>query len=144
MNRKTVLYVGYGLTLAPKPFHTEVDILKVHLAGNFDVLQFLGMEGDDSLEMCQKIFNHDIHACVERCEAMLAICDHPSTGLGWEMSVAHRMGVPLLAVAHRDSKVTRFIRGVPSRNFAFVRYDSMFQIPEILRRHIVECQGVQG
>ena len=38
---------------------------------------------------------------------MLAICDYPSLGLGYEIATAvERQGIPVLAMAHKDSVIS--------------------------------------
>lgn len=73
------------------------------------------------------VFNWDIGHCVKDCDALIAICDYPSIGLGYELSEAARLKKPILALAHNDSRVTRLVHGASDvvPNFRFEHYDNL-------------------
>ena len=118
------IYVGCALTGAPAVFVGMVETLKVKIreAGH-EVARFVGLVNGTAVD----VYETDIHRCVAGCDVMIALCDLPSLGLGWEMSVAvehHKK--PTLALAHRDAQVSRLPIGAQcERNphYQFVRYD---------------------
>jgi len=62
----------------------------------------------------------------------LVECTHTSTGLGYELGTALAMNKPILAVAHKDAKVTRLVLGVTHRKYTFRRYDEMEDVVTIV------------
>lgn len=105
------LYVGCGLTDAPESFVQSVDAFKASLRGlGHEVFDFVGLVGGTAAD----VYNWDIGHCVKNCDAFIAICDYPSTGMGWELSVATNRKIPVLALAHEKTKVTRLVTGAAS------------------------------
>ena len=122
MNKKK-LYVGCAINnLSPeqrKKFFVDVSRLKDDLRAHFEVLDFV----TDPTATPRDIYRRDIRECVETADFMLAICDHASTGMGYEMATAiEYKGIPVLAVAHADSSVSKLIRGIDNRGFSFKQY----------------------
>ena len=76
------VYVGCSLTHAPKKFRDEVENFKNKLREICEVLDFYGLADKD---IPREVYEHDIHNCVGKCDLLLAICDFPSLGLGWEL-----------------------------------------------------------
>lgn len=121
------LYVGCSLTMAPEAFKAEVEAFKDALrAEGYEVFDFVGLVNGTP----EDVYRWDIGHCVEDCDVLIGICDEPSIGLGWEMGEAVRLGKPVLAVAHLDSKVTRLVLGAADvePNLRFERYENLNQI----------------
>jgi hypothetical protein len=113
------VYVACSLTHASEEFKQQVELLKDSLRKVCRVLCFLGISDDTA----HAIYEHDIHNCVYRSDLVVAITDFPSTGLGYEIGTqveARRM--PVLAVAHIDSKVTKLILDPQQPGYEFHRY----------------------
>jgi nucleoside 2-deoxyribosyltransferase len=129
------LYVGCGLTHASDEFKQKVAKLKERLKEipSIEVLEFLGTEKGTSAD----VYVHDIVNCVDECDIMLAICDEPSTGLGWEMCEQTKRGKPLLAFGHINSTVTRLVLDPPLENYKFFRYQNFDEILDIAGAAIV-------
>lgn len=132
---KKKLYIGCALSnLPPDKKHDFLNMIieiKKELFKSFEVLEFLGIDDLSGSEpfSSKEIYDWDIKNCVMKMDCMLAICDYPSLGLGYEMAIAvEKRGIPVLAVAHKDSNVTRLIRGIDHPNFHFVYYDSVDEI----------------
>ena len=130
------LYVGCAINNLPEDkkqeFLAMIDGLKNQLRKHFEVLDFLGT-ASSSLE---NIYTRDIIECVGQADLMVAICDHPSTGLGYEMATAIEVRkIPVLAMAHYQSNVSRLILGIhgSKKKFNFVRYHSFEQIPSLIK-----------
>lgn len=124
------IYVGCGLTHASEDFKQKVAELKNKLKTipKVQVLDFLGMvEGTP-----RDVYNHDIDNCVRKCDIMVAICDEPSTGLGFEMATQISRGKRLLAFGHRDSKITRLILDPGLPHYSFYRYETFEDIYRIV------------
>jgi len=133
--RKLRLYVGCALKCATKKFVERVLALKDELRAQFEILDFHGLrERADK----QNIYAFDMQQ-TGRCDAMLAICDEPSFGLGAEVKGVLSRGCRVIAVAHHDSVVSGFITDMPEIEplFSFHRYSSMEEIPEILARELL-------
>lgn len=133
MAKPVKVYVGCGLTHASEEFKQKVAELKekLKLIPGVQVLEFLGLVGGTPRD----VYIHDIDNCVRKCDIMIAICDEPSTGLGFEIAVQAGRGKPLLAFGHRDSKITRLILDPPLPNYSFYRYetfDGIYRIVEMI------------
>ena len=129
---KKKLYIGCSLTLLPpdkkKEFLQMVSDVKQGLRAHFDVVEFLGVD-DAATASPSEVYNYDIKNCVMKADCMLAVCDFPSIGLGYEMATAmEKRGIPVLAVAHKDSSVSRLIRGIDHKNFHFFFYNSVDEV----------------
>lgn len=125
------LYIGCAINNLPlaekEKFPAKIENIKSVLRNYFEVLDFLGTAAGSPRD----IYQQDIVECVEKADCMLAICDHPSTGLGYEMAMCiEKRGIPVVAMAHHDSSVSRLIIGIPSEKYHFIRYDSVEEIPE--------------
>jgi hypothetical protein len=120
---KVKVYVGCSLTHAPEEFRNNVEELKNKLKEVCQVLLFKGLSDD---HIPHDVYVHDIVNCVHECDILVAICDYPSIGLGWEMSVqAEKRGKPVLAVAHKDSKISMLILDPQLPGYEFRRYDNL-------------------
>jgi hypothetical protein len=139
---KKKLYVGCGLTLAPQEFKDQVELLKVELRKDWDVLDFLGLVAGTAAD----VYKRDIVENVGSCDAFVAIADEPSTGLGYELAIATELkGKPVLATAHVNSTVTRMLLGAAEvhPNLNFQTYEDMVaDLPQMIRTefaHILEA-----
>lgn len=128
------LYVGCSLTHAPEGFKQKVQELKEKLKKipSVSVLEFLGLTNGTAHD----VYVHDIINCVCECDIMVAICDEPSIGLGWEMAIQVGRGKPLLAFGHHDSKITRLILDPGFPNYQFHRYQAFDDIYEIVLKMV--------
>lgn len=132
---KKKLYVGCALSNLPsgkKDIFLEMIMeIKKKLKDSFEVIEFLGindLSGPKPFSP-KEIYDWDIKNCVMKMDCMLAICDYPTLGLGYEMAIAvEKRGIPVLAMAHKGSQVTRLIRGIDHKNFQFHYYNSVDEI----------------
>lgn len=136
------LYVGCGLTDAPKTFRDDVTRLKQTLRQDhsINVLDFLGLEAGTSMD----VYDWDINHCVSRCSGFLAILDHPSTGLGRELGVAIARWIPVIGAVHETSKISRLPKGdLRTHGFPLVEYEDMVrELPALVVRQFVELYKV--
>lgn len=128
---KKKLYVGCAINgLQPElkqRFLAEIAQMKDQFRKHFEVLDFLGT----AIGSPRDTYDQDITECVMKADCMLAICDHPSTGLGFEIAVAlFQRKIPVLAMAHESSSVSRLILGIHGHQFEFENYDYFGDIPE--------------
>ncbi len=126
MNKKKKLYIGCALMNLPEDKRSvllkNISELKAKLKTSFEVLEFLWGPGNNTPK---DVYQNDIINCVGNADCMLAICDYPSLGLGYEMATAvEKHGIPVLAVAHKDSLVSKLIIGIDHKGFEFYRYNS--------------------
>ncbi len=135
------VYVGCSLTHASAEFRREIEIFKENLGKICEVLCFYGYGTGAS---SHEIYRWDIHECVYKCDLMVAICDLPSTGLGWEMGTqVERRGKPLLAVAHKDALVSDLVLDPRAPGYSFHRYSNLHtEVFELVRNKLKELQTV--
>lgn len=127
---KKKLYFTCALSGLPWGHREEMIALRDSLGDEFEILEFC-----DPRQMTpQQIFEFDIDYCVANADIILAICDKPSLGAGYEIStMVERWGKSVLAVAHRDNEnVSALITGNTRPNFEFARYDEVSQIKGML------------
>lgn len=133
--KKKKIYIGCALSnlSSDDRAHLLEDIskLKEKIKDSFEILEFLWVRMDPAKATPEEVYKVDIEECVMVADCMLAICDYPSLGLGYEMATAiEKRGIPVLAVAHKDSKVSKLIAGVSHKNFEFIRYDSFDEVAQ--------------
>jgi hypothetical protein len=129
------LYLACALTNVPDDkrvdFEKLIFWLKTELSKSFEILEFVGI-GDllnPNPMSPQEVYEVDMLGRVMKTDYLLAICDYPATGLGYEIGVAaEKRGIPVVVFAHKDAKVSRSIIGVTLPNYHFFRYDSPEQI----------------
>ena len=127
---KPEIYVACGLTHAPEEFKLSVDGLKQALREQrgYEVYDFVGLENGTPAE----VYAWDIGRCVAQSDLLVAICDYPAIGLGWELGTAvEKLRKPTLAVAHEESHVTRLITGAAEAgapNYRFRRYSNLAEV----------------
>ena len=127
---KARVYIGCSLTHAPEDFKQAVENLKNSLRSNYDVMDFLGLQKGT----VQDVYNWDIKQCVAKCDLFIAICDHASLGLGYELGAAiEAFNKPVLAVAHKDAYITRLVQGIDSPLFSFERYTDLLEIKGLVQ-----------
>ena len=120
---KTKLYVGCSLTLATPEFVAGVGNLKGALrVEGYEILDF--MWAVDRQATPKEVFTWDILQCIKNCDGFIAICDEPSTGLGYEIATAVGLNKPVLAIAEKDAVVTKLVQGAAESlpNVDFKRY----------------------
>ena len=127
------MYVGCGLTHTSDSFRESIERLKVRLRQQFEMLDFVGLTAGTNGD----VYRWDIEHCVGTCDIFIAICDKASTGLGFELAVATTRGIPILAVAQKDSLVTRLVLGAAAckENIVFLRYDTHEDLHQMIIDH---------
>ena len=126
---KKKLYIGCALTNLPDDLRGSllgmISEIKKELSKTFDILEFAGVDDlkTNTPMTPEQVYIFDIDDCLKKADYFLAICDFPAIGLGYELGTAvEQMGIPVLAVAHKDAKVSRSIVGINRPNFHFIRY----------------------
>ena len=124
------IYIGCSLTQAPEDFKVSIETIKNDLRSDHEVMDFIGTIAGTPAD----VYHWDIHECVTKCDAFIAICDLPAIGLGYELSVAvEKLHKPTLALAHKDAKVSRLLLGIEQPHYVFERYNSFQEIPDRIR-----------
>ena len=127
---KTKIYIGCSLTHAPDDFKKAVEDLKNSLRPEYEVFDFLGLEKGSE----QDVYNWDIKNCVAKCDLFVAICDHASLGLGYELgSAIEAFDKPVLALAHKDAYIARLVLGIDAPRFSFERYGDLSEIENLVK-----------
>jgi hypothetical protein len=139
---KPELYVACGLTHAPEEFRISVEGLKQVLRQDkgYEVYDFVGLENGTPGD----VYAWDIGRCVAESDLLVAICDYPAIGLGWELGAAvEKHQKPTLAVAHEDTHVTRLITGAAEAgtpNYRFRRYSDLMEVPDYIDDILEQAQ----
>ena len=132
------LYIGCSLTQAPEDFKASVDRLKVALRTKYEVLDFIGLVAGTPTD----VYHWDVQKCVAQCDLLVAICDYPAIGLGYELGTAiERFHKPVLAVAHTDVTLTRLVVGIDAPGFSLERYQSLSEVAGLIEEKITTLKG---
>ena len=102
-HRPIKVYVGCALTHASPQFIEKVTAFREALdrEDHFEVLRFSGLGTFKKGE----VYHQDINLCLGAADMFLAIADHPSLGLGFELHEAVKgRGIPTL-ITHHHSRV---------------------------------------
>ncbi|MBI4156039.1 MAG: hypothetical protein HY507_02280 [Candidatus Zambryskibacteria bacterium] len=119
------IYIGCSLTHSPQEFKDLVLNLKEKLKGEYEVFEFLGLEKGTATD----VYHEDVGRCVARCDLFVAICDHSSLGLGYEMATAlEKYSKPTLGLGHEDSNISRLVIGIDHPMYEFRRYKTLDEI----------------
>ncbi len=130
---KIKIYIGCSLTHAPADFRNAVEELKKSLRPQYEVFDFLGLEKGT----LQEVYQWDIKKCVAYCDLFVAICDHASLGLGYELGAAvETFDKPVLAIANKNAYVTRLVQGIDSPKFSFTRYNDLSEIEGLIHEKL--------
>ncbi|HEV7702624.1 MAG TPA: hypothetical protein VGO63_04255 [Candidatus Paceibacterota bacterium] len=128
---KKKLYIGCAITNLSEEkreaFFDMISDIKNKLKDHFEIMEFLGVDdlATDKPFSPLEIYEHGITKCVMEADCMLAMCDYPSLGLGYEIGTAvEKRGIPVLAMAREGSLITRLILGVNHKSFIFAYYNS--------------------
>jgi hypothetical protein len=129
--RKVKVYVGCALTGAPVEFTEQVSVFKKQLQAEIpecEVMEFLGLiKGDE-----RDVYRWDIRECVGKADFFIGFCDVAAIGLGYELATAiEKRGIPTVAVAHGDKKVTRLVKGIHDTKGPF-RFQTYGDISEVI------------
>ena len=127
------IYVGCAIAQAPPEFLEAILSLKKVLRGSYSVFDFV----PPTVGTPTEVYRNDIDMCVAECDLLLAICDYPSLGLGYEMGTAiERFDKPVLAVACLGVPVSRLITGIPHEKFLFRRYSTLSDVLQFVNEKI--------
>jgi len=131
------LYIGCSLTQAPEDFKKQIDNLKNTLRNTYEIADFVGLTAGTPKD----VYLWDVHECVGKCAAFIAICDYPAIGLGYELGFAvEKLKKPTLALAHKDSKISRLVLGIDQPHYEFRRYESVEEIPQLIKQFLISKQ----
>ncbi len=123
------IYIACALTYAPEDFIEQVNKLKDNLRKEYEVLNFIGLKNGTAKD----VYEHDIK-CVLMSDIVVAICDYPAIGLGYELSLAlEKYSKPTLALVHKDIKLSRLVEGINHPMFTLKKYDSADEISGFIK-----------
>lgn len=125
--KKIKIYVTCALTQAPEEFRREIEKLKDSLRGGYEILDFVGLVGGTATD----VYKYDTE-CVKSCDLLVAICDYPSTGMGYEIGFALSLNKQILAVGKEGAKITRLVLGVDHPAYTFSRYREFGEIKKLI------------
>ena len=121
------LYVGCALQSVPDSFLNMVEELKRQATEHWEIFSFVGT---DPTVTAQTVYETDI-AMATQADVMLAICDHPSTGLGIELATRTELQLPTIITHHADNQISRMVLGMASVANDTVHYQT-YDVPEDL------------
>ena len=113
------IYVGMGLTQAPKEFREDFQHeLKALLRAidGVEILDFVGLEAGTAAD----VYDHDCH-CTRTADLCIFVVDHPSIGLGMEIMLRQSIGKPMFIFARENASVTRMLKGMCERSGISIR-----------------------
>lgn len=85
-----------------------------------------------------EVFRTDRHRVINS-DLLIYLAHHPSTGAGQELVFAQEAIVPIVVIAHIDTRISRMVTGIPGP-LILVRYDSITQLTDRLEQEIVDLQ----
>ncbi len=133
------IYVGCALTRATEEYRQGIAKFKEMLRSkNYEVIDFIWVKLKDPRDVTpQKVYEWDIEDCVANCDLMVAICDEPSIGLGYEIGTAvEKLGKPVLALIKKGIPLTRLIEGIKHPKFSYREYENFGDALELVEEKI--------
>lgn len=127
------IYFACSLTQAPEEFKLAIEDIKKLLRPKYDIMEFLGLV----LGTPEEVYRHDTE-CVKNCDLLVADCTYPAIGLGMEISLALQLNKPILALAHKDAKVSRMVLGIQANKFTFARYETAEEMENFISKKIAD------
>ncbi len=125
------IYFGCSLTHASQEFKDSIESLKNILRKEYQILDFVGLVKGTPRD----VFLWDTK-CVKDCDLFVADFTYPAIGVGYELGIALEHNKPILAVAHKDAKVTRIVLGVDHPKYTFVRYSDIKEVISLIKEKI--------
>jgi hypothetical protein len=128
------LYIGCSLAHASAEFLQFIDELKIAVAKDFEPLTFVGLNPDATAAL---VYTTDID-CAKRADLMLAIADHPSTGLGMEIQARIYLEKTTVIAFRQGTKISRMVLGAVeiSPVMSTLPYESIDDIVEVLKSYV--------
>jgi hypothetical protein len=114
--KKLRVYVGCGLTHAPKTFRNKIALFKEELRKIpwIVVLDFVSPASGSLPPDPLGIYTHDIHGCVYTANAIIADLSYASTGLGWELGTsAEKLRIRTIMCSKKNKIVSNLPLGAP-------------------------------
>lgn len=134
---KPKIYVGCALTQATDEFRHSVEALKTTLKQYCEVYDFVGLVKGNATD----VYRWDIHHCIANCDLIVAICDYPSIGLGYELGTAiEKLHKPVLAFAHKDAPLSRLLIGIDQPSFTLTRYEKLSEIVPLINSKLEKTE----
>ncbi len=130
------VYIACALTQAPPKFEKAVEAFKRQLRKKFPLVAFFNFVGLEK-GTPRDVYQWDIGHCVKDCDLLIAICDYPAIGLGYELGVAiEKWHKYVLAVANEESKLTRLLLGISDPRFELVRYRNLSDLIPLIAKKL--------
>ncbi|MFA5888923.1 MAG: nucleoside 2-deoxyribosyltransferase [Candidatus Paceibacterota bacterium] len=125
------VYLGCSLTGAPESFKSEVKDLIFLLEKSYTVLPFFSFTNKIAKNN-REVFEFDMNQ-IKEADFMIAICSHPSTGMGYEIKETLSQGKKVFAFAKDGDGVSKFIdNGIIDSNYKFSRVENLKDIINII------------
>lgn len=123
------IYVWCALTHASENFKSSISQFKNILKNNYEILDFIWLEKWTAKD----VFERDTH-CVKSCDLLIADCSYPSIWLWIEIWFALHNKKPILAIAHKDCRVTRQVLWIQHFDFEFIQYENLLDLIDIVNK----------
>lgn len=127
------VYVACALTSVPKSSRPEhlmmVESLKAELRSKgYLVIDFLSAIKDNPVP--EDVYSYDIK-CLDEADCILALCDYPGTGLGYEIcySVLLRK-IPTFVAVSDETNLSKLLRGINLPNYKYVVFSKTSDLLE--------------
>ena len=118
--KKIKVYVGCSLTHSTDEFKKQIEQFKNKLRKHIVVLDFLGLGAPSA----QIAFQSDVK-CVREADLIISDFTNNSIGAGIEWGIAFQMGKPIITIAQKGAKVSRFPFGHINEKHVTYRYETL-------------------
>lgn len=147
--KKVRVYVGCGLTHAPKTFKKKIVLLKEELEKIpwIKVLYFVDVPSGTMPDPLV-IYTEDIHGCVGTATAVIGDITYASTGLGWELGAAvEKRKIRTMMCGKQGKVISHLPLGAPlhrknKKFLTFFKYEK--SIMELLPYFIKELEKLRA
>ena len=110
---------------APQEYLDFLENLKKILQNEYEIVEFLSLGSVTPTD----IYHEDIKKRIGISELFVAICDYPSTGLGYEMATAiEKYSKPTIGLAKEGKKISTLISGIDHPMYTFKSYKTIEDI----------------
>jgi len=116
-------------------------IVKVLISMGIEVptehIAMTGVEKIDGQEEAIDIYRRDIK-WIEESDLLVAEVSTPSHGVGYEISYALELGMPVLCLHNKKAVVSKMITGNPHPRLTVLSYSDKQEAEKLLRNHLSE------
>jgi transcriptional regulator with XRE-family HTH domain len=95
---------------------------------------------DHSQVSSEDVFNMDRERVLSS-DLVVHVADYASTGAGEELDFALAALIPIVLIAHGDTRVSRMVTGIPALKL-MITYDNLAELNQVLRERLAEIRPI--